>query len=154
MSTESQQGPQIAATLMREVGRGADAAHIADAIVSRWLALESALAPILGRKGVAAIYKRSLYLAGRDYPWLAAAYEGTQEGGDFTAPAPAVLGLPILRSVLTQQSSADAAAGGGALLQIFHELLASLIGPSLTERLLRPVWAESSSGSPAQDTSS
>ena len=43
--------------------------------------------------------------------------------------------------------------GGGALLQTFYELLASLVGPSLTERLLRSVWAHSSSGPPAQDTS-
>ena len=38
-------------------------------------------------------------------------------------------------------------------LQTFHELLATLVGPSLTERLLRSVWADSSSGPPAQDTS-
>ena len=53
-----------------------------------------------------------------------------------------------------QQAAAEAAAGGTALFQSFHELLASLVGASLTDRLLRSVWAHSSGASPAQDTSS
>jgi len=45
-------------------------------------------------------------------------------------------------------------AGGGALFQSFHALLTSLVGASLTDRLLHSVWVHSSSTSPAQDTSS
>jgi hypothetical protein len=55
--------------------------------------------------------------------------------------------------VLAQRSSAEAAAGGSTFLNTFHELLASLIGPSLTKRLLRSVWEPPSSGTAAQDTS-
>ena len=62
---------------------------------------------------------------------------------------PAVEGFDLVRM------HHDAAAAVNALLQAFHELLASLIGLSLTERLLRTVWAPSlalpSSGLPAQD---
>jgi hypothetical protein len=39
-----------------------------------------------------------------------------------------------------------------ALLQNFHELLVSLIGASLTERLLRPVWDIPPSGDAVQET--
>ena len=44
-----------------------------------------------------------------------------------------------LRSVLSQQRSAQVVAANGALLQTFYDLLSSLIGVSLTERLLRSV---------------
>ena len=65
---------------------------------------------------------------------------------------PTAIDLATLKSVLAQQSSADAA-GDGALLQTFYDLLASLVGPSLTERMLRSIWKTSTSGAPAQDTS-
>lgn len=90
------------------------------------------------------LYRRSLYLTSAAHPWLT----GTPEEG------PVTIDLEALKSVFTQQSSTHAIAAGGALLQTFHELLSSLIGLSLTERLLRPVWAPFSSGPPAQDTSS
>ncbi len=61
--------------------------------------------------------------------------------------------LAALKTVLAQQSSADATSGGDALLKTFVELLTTLVGPSLAERLLRSVWANSLSGPPAQDTS-
>jgi hypothetical protein len=89
------------------------------------------------------LYKRSLYLASSTHPWLAELNEASQPTMDMAA----------LASVFAQQSSQHACAAGGALLQTFHELLSSLIGLSLSERLLRPVWAPFSSGPPAQDTS-
>jgi hypothetical protein len=51
-----------------------------------------------------------------------------------------------------QQAAAEAAAGGNALFLTFHELLSSLVGASLTDRLLRSVWTHSSPDSPVQDT--
>lgn len=139
---ESQESRRIAAPLAHRVAKDADAAQIAEAVVSTWQEIDAALTPIIGQRGVAALHKRSLYLTGAAHPWLAGMHEGVQSTMD----------LATLKSVLAQQSSADAEAGGGALLQTFHELLASLVGPSLTERLLRSVWANSSSGPPAQDT--
>jgi hypothetical protein len=140
---ESQESRRIAAPLAHRVAKDADAAQIAEAVVSTWQEIDAALTPIIGQRGVAALHKRSLYLTGAAHPWLAGMHEGVQSTMD----------LATLKSVLAQQSSADAEAGGGALLQTFHELLASLVGPSLTERLLRSVWANSLSGPPAQDTS-
>ena len=91
---------------------------------------------------MAALYKRSLHLAGATHPWMAATNDGVL----------AALDPAALKSLFTLQSRADAAAGGDALLKTFHELLATLIGPSLTERLLRSVWANSSDGKPSEDT--
>jgi hypothetical protein len=57
-----------------------------------------------------------------------------------------------LTSLLARQTGADAAAAGALVLQTFHDLLASLVGPSLAERLLRPAWAILMSGPSAPDT--
>ena len=138
----SQEDRGIAAALAHRIGEDASAAQIAEAIVSTWQGIEAALSPVIGKRGVAALYERSLHLSGLSHPWLAATRESVQTTMD----------LPALKSALSQQSSANAAAAGGALLQTVYELLASLIGPSLTERLLDPVWARLSSGLPAQDT--
>ncbi len=113
-------------------------------MVAMWLEIDTALRPIIGQGGVAALYKRSLHLTTPAYPWLASTHEGVQ----------APMDLAALKAIFAQQSNASAAAGSRALLHTFNELLASLVGPSLTERLLRSVWANSFSGQPAQDTSS
>lgn len=139
---ESLESRPIAAPLANRLGRNASAAQIADAMVSTWREIDAALTPIVGSRGVIALYKRSLYLTGVAHPWLAGMNEVSQAEIDLTA----------LKSVIAQQSSADAALGGNALLHTFYELLGSLVGPSLTERLLRSAWADSSSGPPAQDT--
>jgi hypothetical protein len=104
--------------------------------------IDAALAPIIGSRGVAALYQRSLHLAAKTHPWLAGAHEFAQAAIDFAA----------LKSVVAQQSDADAALGSHALLQTFHQLLGSLIGAGLTERLLRDVLADASRGAPAHDT--
>jgi hypothetical protein len=121
---------RLAATLQHLAAQGAELVQVADAIVSTWKTVEAALAPVIGSKGVAALYGRSLYLTIPGHPWLAALYKK----GD----TPMDLGQ--LRTVLAQQDSGAAAAGGGAHLQALHELLASLIGPSLTDQLLRAAW--------------
>ena len=139
---DNQESRRIAVPLAHRIGSDADAAQVADAIVATWQEIDAALTPIIGQRGVAALYRRSTYLAASAHPWLSAR-KGVQT----------VMDLAALKSVLARQSSADAAAGGGTLLQTFYELLATLVGPSLTERLLRSVWAPSSSGPPAQDTS-
>jgi hypothetical protein len=125
------------------VAQDADSAQIVSSTVTTWQKIDAALCPIIGRGGVAALYKRSLYLTAPRYRWLGNANAGTRTTIDLTA----------LQALLEQQSSADAAAASNALLQTFHTLLASLIGPALTERLLRPVWVASSYDIPAQDTS-
>jgi hypothetical protein len=141
MFMESQEGRGIAAPLAHRVVKGAAAAQVADAAVAVWLEIATALAPIIGARGVAALYRRSLHLARPVHPWLATTLEGTEH----------TLDLVTLKSVLAQQPGTEALAAASCLLHTLQELLTSLVGPSLTERLLRPVWTHPSSAPPAQD---
>ncbi len=130
----------IASFLARAVESGTGAAQIADAIGATCIDLDAALAPVIGQRGVAALYQRSLHQTGRVRGWLAATHD------------PSVMDIEALKSALARQTSADAAAGGLLLVKTFHELLTGLIGVALTERLLRPVWITYLSGSlAAQD---
>ncbi len=142
MSTASHEGRRIAAPLARRVGQGADAGQIAEAVFAIWEEVDDALTPIIGPRGVAALYYRSLHLTGAAHPGVAGRHDIVQASVNPTA----------LKSILSQRNPADAAAAGSAFLQTFHELLASLVGPSLTERLLRSVWENSSGGPSTQDT--
>ena len=140
---ESQESRQLASALERLASHGGNTAQIAAAIVSAWTQIEAALTPIIGERGVDALYERSLYLTRANHPWLAAVPESTEARMD----------LPALNRVLAKQKSAVAAAGGGAHLQAVYELLCSLIGASLTERLLHSTWSSLFTGRAAQDPS-
>ena len=130
----------VGSALSRQVAAGASAAQIASAVTSTWQAIEAALWPIVGKAGVAALFQRSLLLAAKSHPWL-------------PSESTLVLDIARLQAVLARQPSDVAADGGGAVLQSFHDLLATLVGPSLTARLLGSVWDTLSSGQPAQDAS-
>jgi len=130
--------------LADRVAEDASAAQIAESIVAIWHEIDEVLHPIIGHRGVAALYNRSLHLTAARFPWLAAAHPGAAAAVDPSA----------LKSALVRRDAAEAAAGGVALFQQFRELLASLVGTTLTDRLLHSVWARSTGASPAQDTSS
>jgi hypothetical protein len=132
------------APLAGRVTDDASAGQIAGAIAAIWQEIDQSLHPIIGHRGVAALYNRSLHLAAADYPWLAMGHQST----------PAAVDPSALKATLEQQAAEEAAAGGLALFRSFHDLVASLIGASLTDRLLHSVWARSAGASPAQDTSS
>lgn len=131
-------------TLVRLANAGADAGHIANEAVSMWRDVDAALSPIIGQRGVAALFRRSVSLIRPEHAWLAAVQEGAaQPDDDFAA----------LRSTLSQQTSSNAVAANNALLQKFVDLLTNLIGESLTERLLRSVWDNPSSDGAVQEIS-
>ncbi|MEO5669551.1 MAG: hypothetical protein ABIR26_02565 [Ramlibacter sp.] len=130
-------------SLRPQLAAGAAAMQIADSAVATWTAIDSALSPVIGHRGSAALYKRSVHMARAAFPWLTAAYEGAATPRDFTA----------LHSALAGQTSEQAAAGQAAVLQTFHDLLTDLIGRSLTQRLLQAVWEPPSSGTSAGDAS-
>jgi hypothetical protein len=138
----SQESDGIAGYLANRVETGADSAQLAEVIAATCRAIDHALAPIIGPRGVAALYRRSVHLASQTYPWLAKAHQG----------APVTLELAPLSAVLARQTSTEAVAAGALLLQTFRDVLTTLVGPSLAERLLRSVWATFLSGPPAQDT--
>jgi hypothetical protein len=143
MSTRSEESHEIVDSLTRRVGPNADAAAVAQAIISILQDIDSALAPIVGPQGVAALYRRSLHLCLSNHPHMASIYAEVQGSPDLAA----------LKAVLVKQSEAEALFFGEVLLVTFHELLTTLIGSSLTTRLLRGVWEPSSSETPAQEKS-
>jgi len=133
----------VQAMLASRVRAGADAATMAAATIGIWQDVDVALSPIIGQQGVAALYKRSLYLALTEHPCLVAAYRGELRPGDFSA----------LDIALASQTSAHAEAAITALLNTFRDLLTHLIGGSLCERLLRTVWDKPASGDAVKDIS-
>jgi hypothetical protein len=144
MSTLSEESRQIVASLVHRVGPNADIATVAQAIASILQDMDAALTPIIGQQGVVALYRRSLHLCASNHPRLAGTYDSVQA---------ASLDLTALKSVLVEQSEADALFFGDVLLTTFYELLSTLIGPSLTARLLRGVWEPSLSDTPSQENS-
>jgi hypothetical protein len=128
----------IQSSLSKRAAAGWDTASLASLIVSVWRDIDAALAPIIGQRGVGALFRRTLHLLRHDYPWLSASHESMADPIDFTA----------LHSTLSQRNSANVVDANGALLQKFLEQLVSLIGGSLTERLLRTVVDTHSTGDP------
>jgi len=112
-------------------GGETDAKALAVATVSLWPQVSARLAPVIGARGVDILFSRTLYLASRSFPFLAIA---GNRGRD-TAP------LETLRARIGQQDAPVAAAASLELLFTFTVLLATLIGDSLTDRMLGPVWA-------------
>jgi hypothetical protein len=134
---------RITHPLAHRVGPGSDAARVAHAMAAILDEINAALAPIVGQRGVAALYQRSLRKASAAHPWM----------GPVAADIPAVLDVTALCAALSRLAPAQALAGGEALLGSFHGLLASLVGPSLTERLLRSVWSHPPGAPSLQDNS-
>jgi hypothetical protein len=112
--------------------------------VQTWRDIDAALSPIIGPRGVAALYKRCIHLRRDDFPWLGAVYDGPLQPGDFDS----------LRTALSRQPHESIMAANIALFRTFSDLLTSLIGAALAERLLGPVWEKTSRGEAAQDRSS
>jgi len=137
------QGGAIDNSLGPLAAGGATPDQVADAAVSVWRAVHAALSPVIGAAGVAALYKRTLHLQREDRPWLDDAYYGAVKPGDFTS----------LRSSLSRQDSVIAAGAHDAMIRSLVGLLSELIGPSLTQRLLQPVWPSPTAGNPMQDLS-
>jgi hypothetical protein len=120
---------RIQATIADLAAIDADAERVADVAASTWREIHVVLSPVIGAGGVAALYQRAQHLIRGAYPWLAAVRDDPLRAVEFAD----------LQRALSQQTSAQIVAANGALLQSFSDLLTSLIGVSLTERLLRSV---------------
>lgn len=121
----------IRRTLRQRAGDSPDALVIARATAEIWLQMSAQLTPVIGGNGVDAILKRSLYLTSAAFPWLASPDEQIDHES-----------LPVRISMrLAGRDPVAAAQASSSLLITFTELLATLIGNSLTRRLLDPLWA-------------
>lgn len=138
---ECQTSSRILATLAVRTRHGTGGGATAPCVVAICAEIGAALTPIVGSRGVAALYKRSLFLTAQAHPALLGLQENVQ----------AEMDLSPLTTALAPLSDAEATLVGGALLIAFYELIASLIGPSLTERLLRSLWDRPLSDPPASE---
>jgi hypothetical protein len=116
--------------LEQRAGDTPDASRVAAATLSLWHQATTRLKPVIGTGGLDALYGRSLQLTATAFPWLAIGVEGEE----ITAP------LASLRRRLEAIDPVAAAQASVALLVTVTDLLATLVGESLTERLLGPIW--------------
>jgi hypothetical protein len=112
-------------------------------VVAVLRALDAALRPVIGHRGVAALCHRSLHLSARRHPWL----------GELSFDPAAAIDLDRVAQVLAAHPDDDARAAGDALLQDFHDLLASLLGAALTQQLVGGNWPALPQAPAAQDKS-
>jgi hypothetical protein len=120
------QGRQAA--IEKLAAEGVASHRIAELAQAMWLDVDAAMAPIIGTRGVNALFKRSVSLLRADYSWLQAAYDRATDRGTYA----------VLGRALSEQSAAGAASANRALLEAFCRLIANLIGAPLTMRLLQP----------------
>ena len=64
--------------LAQRAGGAADAKAVAEAAISTWQAASVRLALVIGGQGVDVLIRRSLYLTGKTFPWLAVAGGGAR----------------------------------------------------------------------------
>ena len=122
-------GLQVAESQETQTHEDIDPHLLANSAVREWEATFGALSPIIGRLGVAALYDRSVRLTSLRFSWLAELGESSQTPVD----------LEALRAVLVRQGNEEVRAGATMLRQSFSDLLTSLVGASLAERLLAVV---------------
>lgn len=139
---DSRESSRFTAPLAQRLAEDADAGQIADAICAMWSDIESALQPVLGPRGVAALFERSLYLVAARHPWLAPLKADPADAGAILAE---------LSAAFSAQQPGVATQAGTEIFTTFRELLTTLIGDRLSERLLQAAWSNPSSVPRAQD---
>jgi hypothetical protein len=124
----------IRITLAHRAGDDPVASAVAEAAADIWSQMAALLTPVIGVRGVDVIFRRSLYLTSKDFPWLAPG----EEHGDRAA---LFVGLQARLAIRDAEDAAEAAC---TLIATTLELLTTLIGESLTDRLMSPVWTHPS----------
>lgn len=101
-----------------------------DAAINLWEQITSQIISIIGEGGFTSLYARSLFLTQSTFPWLAA---------DSAPPRTDHRFAPLKKS-LEAQNPLQASEANNLLLITFTDILASLIGESLTTHILRSAW--------------
>lgn len=121
---------KLASLFAAQTAGATDAQTIGAVMAVAWVAIEKALRSVIGAQGAAALYTRSLHVAARQHIWLL----------DVWADGDRKVDLTRLREEMAKQNIDEAAAAGQVLLQTFDRLLSNLIGESLMNQLLLPVY--------------
>ena len=124
------QNPSLVEALAQLAAQGTNALRISALFAAAWSDTNTNLSRVIGVHGAGALSKQSLVRASRDHSWL----------GPLASRAGFDIDPHELRSVLSQQPAAEAAAGAGAILESLDSLLVRMIGPPLTRELLGSAW--------------
>lgn len=97
-----------------------------------WTPLATEIVCIIGKGGFDSLYSRCIHLVAVKFSWLAACHS-TQ---------PADSRFADLQTTLEGQDAIEAGEASIALLITFLDILATLIGESLTSTILRSAWGD------------
>jgi hypothetical protein len=128
--TENDLIPAVRRTLEARTASAADAGAVAEVMAAVWQQLAARLEPVIGARGVEVVFDRALKLTAACRPALKIG-----DRGDGAAP------LANFTTCLGGLETHQAIEASFILLATFIELLATLIGESLTKRLIDPVLA-------------
>jgi hypothetical protein len=120
----------IRRSLAQRHGQDPGAGAIAGAALGLWREVADCLAPLIGSRGVDALVRRSLQLTTPAFPWLGLSGERADGLGPLTG----------IKPLLEARDPMAATEASVALLVAFTDMLATMIGASLTDRLLDPIW--------------
>lgn len=98
--------------------------------IAEWRDVDRDVSATIGYRGTAAVLRLAIATAKRRHAWL----PEQPDGSSFDVC------LTSLDSVLDGQGPEEAVAGKLAVQLAFRSLLASLVGPALTEQLLDATW--------------
>jgi hypothetical protein len=126
---EMRRDPMVERALGIGAAQGVEPAVVATATARAVGLLLAEVQPLVGELAARALYARSLHLARSSLQRAAPGQLDTREQL-----------LVLLHNDLAARPAVDAERAGRALLRSFADLLASLIGQGLTQRLLRTAW--------------
>ena len=107
---------------------------VADVSVSLWIRLAAELVLLIGDGGFLPLYRRSVQLSAANFPWLQPASEEVPLESGITRFAG-------LKKIIDGQDADEAGQASAFLLNTFIDMLARLIGETLTIGILRSAWA-------------
>jgi hypothetical protein len=103
----------------------------ADVSIVLWERLAAELTVIIGERGFASLYSRSLNQAVDEFAWLTP-----------HPPKASFDAFKLLAAILKTRAPAEAQAANGAILNIFIDTLIILIGELVTNSILRTAWGD------------
>ncbi len=110
------------------------------ALIALLRPLRLQVASLVSEDGFNFLLERTLFLTAQAYPWINAEPASSAETE-----------LDNLRLTLATRTHEDALAASAALLSSFVDLVASLIGDSLTDGILRAAWGDDALGALGED---
>ncbi len=123
---------RVERAIARATPSGITAQAAATGVLSGWRPMFDVLTPVIGEGGVTALFLRTCNITRAEVDWV------SRPG----AALMAVNGVDHLSSMLLDRTVDEIRAANHRMLPTFVTILASLIGPVLTEHLLGIAWPE------------